>query len=692
MRRIALWLVTVGVFVVVAPAQAAIINVTTTADSPNSNPVGSCFPGSCTLREAVKDADDSSGIFAGPDTIRLPPGTYSLPNDALKTLGPGESITSDITIEGTGGANVTTITGADTTDNVTPGGGVFAVVTPGKLTIRGVTISGNRLAGTASTTGGAIAAEVAPVVIENSVVRDNRNDGVPSSNGAAGGGLGVNNSPVTITDSAIEQNLWLGSSAVNAAGGVLAANSFAPGVTITRSSVSRNRADPPSGTSTFVAGGVHVSNGVALTISDSTVSQNSARAASSAFRAGGVLTLNNPPQPATPAITLTNATVTDNTTAPGGSFAVGNVAFIGVAGSTEPRVVRNSIVAGGLPVNCAIFGPGAITSSGGNLEDANTCNFTGPGDLVNTASKLAALQFTGGLGLSQEPLSNSPALGLARPAFCSALDQTGLARPQGGGCDSGAVETAAPPVNTALPAISGTPAGGQTLTCSPGTFTENPTTSIAWLSDGAVVGSGSTFTIGDAQLDTAIQCRVTATNFKGSTVATSAAVVAPKPVVQPPAPPPTAPAAPVNTARPRFTGTPRTGQRLTCSQGTFTGAASFALAWLRNGTRVASGATYTLVAADAGKAIQCQVTATGPGGSVVAESAPAVSAKACVVPTMVGKTLAAAKKALTAANCAAGKATTRKSTKKPGTVISSSPAKGKNLAAGSKVALTVAKK
>jgi hypothetical protein len=332
-----------------------------------------------------------------------------------------------------------------------------------------------------------------------------------------------------------------------------------------------------------------------------------------------------------------------------------------------------------------------ITSSGGNLEATNTCNFTGPGDLFNTGPRLAALQSGGGLGLSQEPLSNSPALGRALPAFCSATDQTGLARPQGGGCDSGAVETAAPPVNTTLPSISGTAANGQTLTCSPGSFTEGPTLAIAWLSDGVVVGSGATLVVGDAQLDTAVQCRVTATNFKGSTVATSAAVVSPKPPV---VASPTPPAPPVNTERPRFSGTLRTGQKLTCTQGTFTGATSFAFTWQRNGTPIggATAATYTLAAADAGKAIQCSVTATGTGGSVVAYSAPGVAAKACIVPTLIGKTPAAAKKALTRANCAVGKTTTRKSAKKPGTVLSSSPAKGKNLAAGTKVALTLAKK
>jgi hypothetical protein len=78
---------------------------------------------------------------------------------------------------------------------------------------------------------------------------------------------------------------------------------------------------------------------------------------------------------------------------------------------------------------------------------------------------------------------------------------------------------------TTAPSVSGTPASGQTLTCDPGTFTQAPALAFAWLSDGAVIPgtTGSTLTVTDAQLDTAVQCRVSATNVAGTTEATSAA-------------------------------------------------------------------------------------------------------------------------------------------------------------------------
>lgn len=209
--------------------------------------------------------------------------------------------------------------------------------------------------------------------------------------------------------------------------------------------------------------------------------------------------------------------------------------------------------------------------------------------------------------------------------------------------------------------------------------------------DGAAIPGATTaaYTTTAADHGTAVQCQVTATNAAGTVVATSVALLLPTP-----APPAPAPAPPTNTARPTFGGPLRTGLKTTCTAGTWSGATGFAFAWLRNGTTIAGAATaaYTLQAADAGKALQCRVTASGAGGSTVAESAPAVPAKACIVPTLVGATLATARTRLTRANCAVGRITRKLSANAPGRVLASSPAKGKNLAAGAKVALTLSKR
>jgi hypothetical protein len=77
--------------------------------------------------------------------------------------------------------------------------------------------------------------------------------------------------------------------------------------------------------------------------------------------------------------TITGAVVTDNVSVAGGGFVANGISMYGAGTKT----LRNSIIAGGAPVNC-FRTVAAFSSEGGNLEDANTCNFTGPGGLVNT--------------------------------------------------------------------------------------------------------------------------------------------------------------------------------------------------------------------------------------------------------------------------------------------------------------------
>lgn len=79
--------------------------------------------------------------------------------------------------------------------------------------------------------------------------------------------------------------------------------------------------------------------------------------------------------------------------------------------------------------------------------------------------------------------------------------------------------------------------------------------------------------------------------------------------------------APANTTAPAISGDPTVGKQLSCSQGSWTNSpTSYAYSWRRNGTQVATGSTYTLVAADAGTQITCAVTATNASGSSSAVS------------------------------------------------------------------------
>lgn len=89
---------------------------------------------------------------------------------------------------------------------------------------------------------------------------------------------------------------------------------------------------------------------------------------------------------------------------------------------------------------------------------------------------------------------------------------------------------------------------------------------------------------------------------------------------EPPAPTPTAP---TNTELPQLSGTPKSGQTLTCSAGAWEGSPTeLAYAWLRDGTEIAgeSSATYVVDDTDRGHSIACEVTAANEGGSATATS------------------------------------------------------------------------
>lgn len=84
-------------------------------------------------------------------------------------------------------------------------------------------------------------------------------------------------------------------------------------------------------------------------------------------------------------------------------------------------------------------------------------------------------------------------------------------------------------------------------------------------------------------------------------------------------------AAPANTAKPSIRGRTRTGKRLTAVAGTWSASpTTYAYQWLRQGrpVRGATGPGYVVKRADRGKRLSVRVTATGPGGSTTALSAP----------------------------------------------------------------------
>lgn len=104
------------------------------------------------------------------------------------------------------------------------------------------------------------------------------------------------------------------------------------------------------------------------------------------------------------------------------------------------------------------------------------------------------------------------------------------------------------PVNTVAPVASGTPAVGQTLSCSTGSWTGSPapTYAYAWLRDGVAIAgaSASGYLVQTADQGNGLTCKVTATNKNGSASAVSNTLTVPVPV-----PPPAVPVLTLSSAR-----------------------------------------------------------------------------------------------------------------------------------------------
>jgi CSLREA domain-containing protein len=202
---------------------------------------------------------------------------------------------------------------------------------------------------------------------------------------------------------------------------------------ITRSSIVTNTAERADG------GGVFNDTEGVLTIDNTTLSGNLARSGGGIHNEGGNLQ-------------VSYSTIAANT--PDGIHAI----------SGGGMTVRDSILAGHLGGSCTGTLP---TSTGFNIEDANTCRFTQSSDLANTDPLLQALILTVGPTPGYvHPLDLfSPAVDSADPAACDAQDEVGTTRPQGPHCDRGAFELEGggvlPPPRTTVATI---PApGGLTL-------------------------------------------------------------------------------------------------------------------------------------------------------------------------------------------------------------------------------------
>ena len=206
---------------------------------------------------------------------------------------------------------------------------------------------------------------------------------------------------------------------------------------------------------------------------------------------------------------------------------------------------------------------------------------------------------------------------------------------------------------TGLPTITGTAQVGETLTADTTGISDddglgNAAFAYQWLADDAEIDSAtaSSYTLVAADAGKAIKVRVSFTDDAGNGEQLTSAgtgAVAPAP------PPPNTPA----TGLPTITGTAQVGDTLTAvtsgiEDADGLGNAAFAYQWLADDAEIdsATASSYTLVAADAGKAIKVRVSFTDDAGNdeqltsagtgAVAAAPPPPNTPATGLPTITG--------------------------------------------------------
>lgn len=165
-----------------------------------------------------------------------------------------------------------------------------------------------------------------------------------------------------------------------------------------------------------------------------------------------------------------------------------------------------------------------------------------------------------------------------------------------------------------IPRITGSPATGKTITCTTGTWENNPVSyAYQWYSAGVAIAGATTnqYVLKASDETKAIRCLVTATNAVRAVPVWSNIITA------------LAFDVPENTEPPFITGDPRVKQMLTANVGVWSGNPQYLYQWMRDGVSImgANSATYTPVVADMSSMISCRISATNNAGTAHAQSA-----------------------------------------------------------------------
>lgn len=160
-------------------------------------------------------------------------------------------------------------------------------------------------------------------------------------------------------------------------------------------------------------------------------------------------------------------------------------------------------------------GYGSLFDGGANISSDASVSLTGEGSLTRTNARLGTIGNYGGPTQTIPLLAGSPAIDAAQDQFCLPFDQRGFERPTGAACDIGAVEVAAPSIQT-QPQSLAVPAGG-TASFSVTAAGASPLAYV-WRFNGTNIAAATnaTFTLNNVQTNNAGSYSVIVTNLHGS--------------------------------------------------------------------------------------------------------------------------------------------------------------------------------
>lgn len=335
---------------------------------------------------------------------------------------------------------VTTVTSSrfmNNTCNATGTGDANGTFDTGDTTVTNTTVTGEQNTAVTGTAQGTLFPN--KLTMSGSVVQNNTNTST------SGGSDGIiDSSATTITGSAIVGNTNTTTSG-DADGTV-----FPSTMTMTNSTVANNTNSTGNGVA--VGAGINMENET-LSLTNSTVANNT-NIGTTASDGGGIFqgssgtgsAAASTPKHGTAKGSGVGATATVSTTLVYDTI-VGNRAATGANLDVATLISFSSVVAlhnGG--VNCVLANP--ATSNGYNYSDDATCGFTAATDKQNAADPgLGPVSNNGGPAPTRLPLPGSPLIDAIPVASCQAdgaagiaTDERGVIRPQGNGCDIGAVE------------------------------------------------------------------------------------------------------------------------------------------------------------------------------------------------------------------------------------------------------------